>query len=358
MLWQLPEIASETDLASTIVDVEIRERDAASDRETWQLERRRGIGGSDAATVVGVNPWRGRYELWLDKVGRLAETKQNEAMRWGHALEPAILDELASRRIVSPRRWPQTAIVVSSASERDEAGGPSATRLAFPWLRCTPDALAWGGERGLGVVQVKTVSAESGRGVDDELDAPLAWWVQVQHELAATGAAWGVLAVLVGGQSLKVWTIERDESFLDELLAVEREFWELVETRTPPIGDSTELQARALAKIDDNGRSIILPSEAIEIDLALAAIDAEIAKLERARDELRDSMRVLIGENAAGILPNGAASYSFAKVNRKGYYVEPSTFRALRREARSTTRGGSFFLNDKRRGKGRGRGTR
>ena len=56
-------------------------------REEWLEWRRGGIGGSDAATIVGLNPYRSRLELYADKLGMMPEKEDSEAMRIGRDLE-------------------------------------------------------------------------------------------------------------------------------------------------------------------------------------------------------------------------------------------------------------------------------
>ena len=56
-------------------------------REDWLEHRRQSIGGSDAATIVGLNPYSSPYELWADKLGRIPPKEDNEAMRQGRDLE-------------------------------------------------------------------------------------------------------------------------------------------------------------------------------------------------------------------------------------------------------------------------------
>lgn len=58
-----------------------------------QLEQRKSrLGSSDMAAVLGVDPFRNAYDVWLEKTGKLeAETKESEAMRMGTLLEPAVL---------------------------------------------------------------------------------------------------------------------------------------------------------------------------------------------------------------------------------------------------------------------------
>jgi len=39
-------------------------------RQEWLQERRKGIGGSDAAAVLGLSKWKTPYALWLKKTGQ------------------------------------------------------------------------------------------------------------------------------------------------------------------------------------------------------------------------------------------------------------------------------------------------
>ena len=39
-------------------------------REQWLQVRQQGIGSSDAAAAVGLNPYKSALELWLEKTGR------------------------------------------------------------------------------------------------------------------------------------------------------------------------------------------------------------------------------------------------------------------------------------------------
>src|SRR5690606_29968470 len=66
-------------------------------REDWLQARRRGIGGSDIATIAGVNPWSSPVELYLDKLGELPERPETDAMRFGKRLEQVVADEFAER---------------------------------------------------------------------------------------------------------------------------------------------------------------------------------------------------------------------------------------------------------------------
>lgn len=56
-------------------------------REDWLEERRKSIGGSDAAGILGLNRYSSPFILWLDKTGQLPEKEETEAMRIGRDLE-------------------------------------------------------------------------------------------------------------------------------------------------------------------------------------------------------------------------------------------------------------------------------
>ena len=54
---------------------------AAMTREDWLQERRRGIGGSEAAAILGLSPWATPLDVYLDKIGEGEEVEETEAMQ-------------------------------------------------------------------------------------------------------------------------------------------------------------------------------------------------------------------------------------------------------------------------------------
>jgi putative phage-type endonuclease len=73
-------------------------------REDWLAMRKGGIGSSDAAAAVGLNPYKSQLKLWLEKTGRdtklpKADPQDEESpMYWGNLLEPSWLGITASAR--------------------------------------------------------------------------------------------------------------------------------------------------------------------------------------------------------------------------------------------------------------------
>ena len=58
--------------------------------DDWLEWRRRGIGGSDASVVCGINRYKSPMKLWLDKTDQLPIPESGEAAYWGTKLEALV----------------------------------------------------------------------------------------------------------------------------------------------------------------------------------------------------------------------------------------------------------------------------
>jgi predicted phage-related endonuclease len=64
-------------------------------REAWLTARKRGLGASDAASVLGFSRFRSAYSTAVDKLTQAVDTTQDETAEWGLRLEPAIAQKFA-----------------------------------------------------------------------------------------------------------------------------------------------------------------------------------------------------------------------------------------------------------------------
>ena len=66
---------------------------AGLSEKEWLAYRRKGIGGSDVAALLGISPWRTARDLYYDKLN-IAAVEDNEnnwvALEMGHLLEPLV----------------------------------------------------------------------------------------------------------------------------------------------------------------------------------------------------------------------------------------------------------------------------
>jgi len=65
--------------------------------EEWQKTRNRGIGGSDAASILGLNKWKSPIRVYMEKIGEIEPEKVGEAAYWGTKLEDLLAKEFEER---------------------------------------------------------------------------------------------------------------------------------------------------------------------------------------------------------------------------------------------------------------------
>jgi putative phage-type endonuclease len=126
------------------------------------------IGGSEIAAAAGVDPYRSRVALWLEKTGRL-DPPETEAMRWGELLEPAIWNELEDR-----------------GYELTVSNPAGLTDPERPWLVGHPDGFVAIGDKP-GVLEIKTASPWVARHEWADGGAPLAYAAQLGLEPGPLG---------------------------------------------------------------------------------------------------------------------------------------------------------------------------
>lgn len=273
-------------------------------RTDWLAHRRAGIGGSDAAAIVGMSRWTSPFELYLDKVGALDDTDAaSEAAEWGTLLEPIIRDRAATRLDVT--------IDASKLLLAHE------TR---PWqlANIDGDIPDWDA-----IYEGKTASAWlASEWVDDQV--PDAYVLQGQHYLAVTGRARVVFAVLIGGQRLEIRVVERDAELIDHLISLETEFWQRVEDRTPPQPDGSKACTDLLAHLYDVTPDLVRTvegAELVEVEellTARAAAAAEAKAAEVAKTEAENRLKAMCADAEVLATPAGTPLFTWKEQSRRG----------------------------------------
>ena len=198
---------------------------ANPEREAWLEERQGGIGGSEAAIVLGVSHWQSPLSLWAQKTGLAKRsTEQTEYQKWGHIMERPIALEyqrMTARHIIDLGQF---------AIQR---------HATVDCMTCTHDFLIGDAEKGKGVLSIKTAAFWKGSEWESG-DPPIEYQIQLQHELAVSGCTWGSFAVLVWGHGLVWLDVERNETFIATLERKCIEFWRCVQEGIHPEPDGTE----------------------------------------------------------------------------------------------------------------------
>lgn len=251
-------------------------------REEWLEWRRTGIGGSDAAAVIGLNPFRSRIEVYADKMGMMPEKEDTESMRLGRDLE----DYVAQRFC--------------------EATGKKVRRNNFMWChdehRCMiadVDREIIGENAGL---ECKTTQAWGGK-VIMKGEIPLTYYVQCMHYMAVMGYDRVYLAVLIFGKGFFHFTIERDEDEIAALVAAETAFWrDHVEAGISPDPDGSQSAEQAVDAIWGNRAQ---EDELLMFDFSddmreLCELAAAEKEIKRQKDAVKQRLQAALGEHMVG----------------------------------------------------------
>ena len=173
------------------------------DRDQWLEVRKGGIGSSDAASAVGLHPYKSQLQLWMEKTGRdgglpvVDPNDDQSPMYWGTLLEPIVAAHYTKRTGHRVRR-------VNAVLQHPE----------HPWMRANLDREVVGAPD-VQILECKTAGIHGSRlwreGVPEYVQ------LQVMHQLAVTGKQAADVAVLLGGQTLEIHRIERDEQMIARL---------------------------------------------------------------------------------------------------------------------------------------------
>ena len=184
-----------------------------ADHAGWLAERAKGIGSSDAGTIMGASPFSTPLKLWRLKKGLDPPIPETDTMRNGHILEPAVAEYFA--------------MVTHSTIDKTSEGDWLAVDDKKPYLRVSPDRLFWpeGAEmlpENRLVLEIKSTS----KFVDPE-NLPLYWYCQIQYQMGVLGIELGAIAWITSNPKLEFgykW-IPFNPAFFNTLISQIDEFW-------------------------------------------------------------------------------------------------------------------------------------
>jgi putative phage-type endonuclease len=266
-------------------------------RRRWLEARRAGIGGSDAAAVLGLSPWASPLSLWVEKTQGSVDDRQVEAMEWGNVLEDAIARKLARDNgirlgpcpgiLASPQRPYQISTI--DRYGLDKHGQPDA------------------------VIEVKNASAWKAEDFPVDGPPPDHVVIQVQHQLDVTGLDRGYVAALVGGNQGRWWAMDRDDDLIAMLRAEEERFWDLVQAGIPPAPIGHDADGDALADLyrGDPGREIVLDAATLAAIEQRQRAQTDLALAKETVDFLGQQIKAALGDATEGLRPDGSTAVTW-----------------------------------------------
>ena len=253
--------------------------------------------------MAELHPYKSPLQLWMEKTNRDAElpapdpSDDQSPVFWGTVLEPIVAEQYSRRtghrvrRVNAVLQHPQHAWMLANI-DREVLGNPE-----FQILEC------------------KTAGIHGAKLWRDGV--PEYVQLQVMHQLAVTGKQAADVAVLLGGQELKVFRIARNPEMIAQLIALEHRFWAHVEQdEAPPAdgSDSADLALRCLYP-QDTGATLDLSGD-IEMSAVfsdLLAVRQVITQHSATENQLKQRIQERMGEAARVLFETGDVSWKRSK---------------------------------------------
>ena len=313
-----------TVVVSTAQPVEVKQHRAlrlvstkALSREAWLTVRKQGIGSSDAAAAVGLNPYQSQLELWMIKTGRdgnlpkIDPNDESSPMYWGTILEPIVAVHYTKRTGNKVRRIN----AVLQHPDPDKS-----------WMLANIDYSVVGSDE-VQILECKTAGEFGSRlwrdGVPEYIQC------QVQHQMAVTGKAVVDVCVLICGQEIRVYRIERDDALIDRLIELERKFWHYVENGIEPPADGSDSAGQALRALypQDSGATLDL-TEDLAMSTAfigMVTMRAEIDSRQQIEDQLKQQIQQRMADASKAIFRSGSVTWKRSKSGSRRFLINVSS---------------------------------
>lgn len=254
-------------------------------RDAWLAERRKSIGGSDASTLVGLNPYGSLMALYLDKRGELPERRPTTAMDWGRRLEPVIREWLAETYNLR--------ISVPGLIRRPD----------HPRLHANLDGVVLDDHgRPAAIVEIKTAgNRQAWQWADGQCPDHAELQANVGMFVAGVPECWVV--GLIDGRDPQVRRVYANPAIGADIARRAAAFYtDHVDVGRPPEVDGSDATVRALRDAlsqPTDGKAIDLTPRLAELLRRHAAASAAVAAAKTAAQEAEAALRLAIGDAAA-----------------------------------------------------------
>lgn len=267
-----------------------------SDPDAWHALRAQHIGASEVAALFGKQPpyAPGLFALWHAKAGIVPpEPVDNPRVRWGLFLEDAIaaVAEAEEGWNVQPGQY----------ASREGLGATLDRIIAAPGAKEREANLS-----GPGVLELKNADWLTHKKEWGD-EPPIHILLQLQAQLLATGYSWGAVAVLVGGNDLRVhryFPRPKIQAAIAERVAA---FWASVKERRRPDPDGSDSAFRTLRElapdIEDAAADLTDDNEAPELAATLLQLAEERKALERQEAEIKARLLDKLGQHKFAFIP-------------------------------------------------------
>jgi|TARA_R110001583_G_scaffold147362_3_gene299431 predicted phage-related endonuclease len=264
------------------------------ERKAWLEERKKGLGGTDVASIMLASSNmedrvgcfdRSLFKLWSEKTGCFeTEDSDNQFLMRGRVMEKYVCELYELHLGEGCRLWEKGLTWHSTR----------------PRIFGTPDRMVEHNGAVFGM-DAKTRRMRKGWGKSGTTDIPLDVEVQMRAYMEIFDAPCWDIATLFGLDDFRVYRLERDKELGGQILDVAEQWWDsYVETQTPPPVDGTDLCRQTLGKLNPRVKDDVLRTASVaerDIYEKIISIRDQHKQINEKKNELENQLRNCIGDS-------------------------------------------------------------
>lgn len=187
--------------------------------EDFQNNRIKGLGGSDAASILGYSPWMSNVDLYMDKIGEGKPFVTNDYVEFGNDMEPLIHDMF---------------YLQNKEYKPYNTKGLSFLSTEHPYIRANLDGFMEDENGKFGILEIKTVQSNFAKWYHSEI--PINYLSQLIHYMYVMNADFAIMYAFFNtpfrndGQKAHIKQIRFEradyQDSIDYLVKKEINFWE------------------------------------------------------------------------------------------------------------------------------------
>ena len=257
-------------------------------RSEWLKERQKGIGSSEIAAILGLNPYQSPLDVYNSKIGDPDRDPGEETpkTRAGLMVEPVIA-QLFER---------ETGYKVQNDNKIRFNDKLPFLRANIDRMILRPDGYSTPGVLEMKNTEYRTIAnwEEDKSGVKQ---LPIYYWCQIQHQMLCANWEWGHVYFFVSGYDTRDFRVDPSPVFLKEMAREADMFWHNnVLKKNPPKPRTAEEVAQLFPKsIKDQA---VEAGEALyETYVEAFALHQEIKEKEKSFTILKDKITMVLDDS-------------------------------------------------------------
>jgi putative phage-type endonuclease len=245
----------------------------------WDLYRseQNGIGGSEVAIILGLSPYKSKFELWLEKTKQIKRPQvNNNFVEWGNILEPVVREKF--RKETGFKVFQNNFVLQHDIHD---------------FMIANIDGEVIDPNRaGRGILEIKTTREHNRK--DWEHGCPIYYQAQCQHYMAVTGYEYAYICCLIGGNTFVYHLIERDDWTIDKMIQAEMEFMHQVKNRIAPMIGHGKSETDWLHSIYPNAieDEMFIPVVIEELALEYMTLSEQVKAKTFRMDEIKNQIKL------------------------------------------------------------------